>query len=142
MPHLRGGVDDGAALLHRQEPARHRLGGEESGAHVEVHDGVEVQDRDLGERLRPVHPRVVEEHIVGVGIRHDLREAVEIGHVARDRVGRAAPLADRLRAGLDLVLRARDERHMRSGLRKRRCGGETDAASCARDECAFAVQTK
>ena len=31
------------------QPQRHRLRHEEGGAHVEIHDGVEVVDRDLGQ---------------------------------------------------------------------------------------------
>ena len=67
---------------------------------------------------------------------------VEIGDVELERVGPVAARDDCLRRGLDLLAGARGERHVRAGLRQRRCRGETDAASAAGDERTFAVETE
>src|SRR5262249_40056338 len=63
---------------------------------------------------------------------------IEIGDVELKRVGLVTARDDRLRRGLDLLARARGERHVRAGLCQRRRRGEPDAASAAGDECALA----
>ena len=99
-------------------------------------------DRHLGEGLRPVHAGVVEEHVVGVAVRDEPREAVEIGDVASLRIGRAAAGADRRGAGLDLLGGARHERHMRAGVGERRRRGKPDAAPSPGHERTPAVEAE
>src|SRR5262249_47348854 len=65
-----------------------------------------------------------------------------IGDVELERVGLVAARGDRLRRGLDLLARARGERHVRAGLCQRRRRSEPDAASAAGDQRALAVETE
>ena len=124
------------------DSSRRATRGEKCGADVQPHDGVEVQDRHLGEGLRPVHAGVVEEHVVGVAVRDEPREGVEISDVASLRIGRAAAGADRRGAGVDLLARARNERHMRAGIGERRRRGQPDAAPGPGHERASAVEAE
>jgi len=85
---------------------------------------------------------VVDQHVEGLRRRDRTAHGIEVGDVELERVGLVAARDDRLRRGLDLLARARGERHLRAGLRQRRRRGEPDAASAAGDQRAFAVETE
>jgi hypothetical protein len=142
MAHLGRHVDDRSRLLRSQEPARHRLRCEKRRPDVQPHDGVEVLDAHLDERLRPVHAGVIEEHVVGRGALHGLLEGGEIGDIDGERVGRAAPLANLLRARFDLVIGSGHEGDVGACLGKGGGCGKPDAAPGAGDKSALAVEAK
>ena len=142
VAHLRRYVDDRAGTLCLDQAPGHRLRHEEGGAHVEGKDGVEILDLDVHQMRRAIGAGIVDEHVERFGCRHGAAHRVEIGNVELKRVGLVPARANGVCRGLDLRLRARNERHMRAGLRQRRSCREPDAAPAAGDQRALAVETE
>ena len=103
VAHLRGDVDDGARLLGLDQPAGDGLGDEVGRAHVEPHDGVEVVDGDVEQRLGPVGAGVVDEDVEGLGAGYCRLHGGEVGDVEDERLGLLPARADRCSGRLDLA---------------------------------------
>ena len=142
MTHLRRDVDDRTGKFFLDQPLGHRLRHEESGAHIQPHDGVEVLDLDVDQRRRPVHAGIVDQHLKRRACGKRCLDGGDIGDVERQRVGLLAARADRRRRFLDFGRRACGQRHMRAGVGQRGGGGETDAAPGAGDQRALAVEAE
>jgi hypothetical protein len=106
-------------LLRLEQPARHRLRHEISGAHVEPHDDVEILDADIHQRLRAIGAGIVDEDIERRCLADRRLHGGEVGDVERERLGLMSAGADGRGGGLDLILGARRQRHLRPGLGER-----------------------
>jgi hypothetical protein len=64
VSHLRRHIDDRTARSSCDHPARDRLSCEISAPHVQIHDGVEIFHRHIGERIWPVGAGIVYEDVI------------------------------------------------------------------------------
>jgi hypothetical protein len=113
---------------------------EESRAHVDVEDEIEILARDVDKRRRPVGPGIVDQNVEGLAAGNECIDVVELGDIENARLRLTAALTNSARGRIDLVVRARAERDVRAGIGKRGRCGKTDAATGAGDERAFPLK--
>lgn len=135
-------VDDAPALAQVRQ---RRLGGDEHGAHVDVHRAVVVVGRDVLDRPGQEDAGVVDQDIeaaqVGGGPGHGLADLPGIGRVGGVGVGAPPGGAQFFHQRVGLVSGADvGQRDVRAVGGQAARDGRADAAACAGDESNFSVE--
>ena len=129
--------------LRLDEAARHGLGDEIGSAHVEAHDGVEVVDGDVEQRLWAVGAGIVDEDVERVGAAAMARCMAARSVTSSTSVSAFWPRARIAAAAASISdCGAGCQGDVRAGIGQRTGGGEADAAAGAGDEGTLAVEAE